>query len=1060
MQSGRQSPACGRTIDSGFGPESILAITFTNMAAAEMKGRVLGELKSLALGLTDGQEFAGPENRRAAQIWLERTIKHYQTLNIRTIDSLLNQLARLFALELGLTPDFETVLDEEAVFEDLFDAVTTRITDPDAALAPLFDRMTDVLLSDEAGGFWLEKKLKERVRSVFHYQLEHPPAPLRDAGELCREAAALRSALAAGAKDLKNAMAAADVRPMSPFQTFLDALAGEPSSLPQSAFAYKASLTECVLKASRQAVTDELNRLYAKVTQSYRAAKERGALLDLALEWRPFLEFGQIVSEAFETYRREKGLALLGQLPSRVARLLESSEGMSEAFCRLGSRLHHLLIDEFQDTSRSQWEVLSQIALECVSKGGTLFYVGDVKQAVYGWRGGEPALFTRAAETAGLSRVADVVRESLTVNWRSRPEIVAFNNRVFATLAKEETSRLVAQALMPKDAPEREREFLRQNLSEAFADAVQEVAPAGEDDPGGEKMPFGGTKMAKPEEIGPQNAGGFVSVRRLPGNTAAEYKEAVRQEFAALFHDFKNRRKPQEIAVLTRTNNEAGTVANWLINMDIPVVTENSLRLAEHPVVRGAVSFLEFLDYPLNSMALWGFLSCEDLFLGPQNLEPQTLTDWLARQPDEPLYRGFQRDFPDVWQRFIEPFLKSGSLAGPYDLVQELFRACRVFEGSGEDDAFLLRFLELVHNAETAGCGSLSAFLEFWRDKGHAEKIPQPEQAPAVRVLTMHKAKGLQFPVVVIPFHSSSKKRSMGLTTVDHGDGALTVPLGGNLGHAYYSQAAKELQEEINLLYVAWTRPEEELYLMLPQESDVLKKSPVAGAAAVMLRMAGVDADARQVTFGQLSPRQGQGQLPDIFCAAPAQTGPSPEKPRQPLAQASPALDWLPSLKILKCERIDPLDRLRVDERSRGIVAHKALELFLPGDDSLDVVRRAMALCNIRDEAMAHGLAEGVAWLTRQDFFLQYCQFGLREPELLDIEGHVHRPDFLARTPTEILILDYKTGLEDPAHHDQVRRYLDLAAKLPQAQGCAARGRIVYLDLKIVREVVAPGEPL
>ena len=1033
LQSGTESPACGPAPGGGFGPESILAITFTNMAAAEMKGRVLKRLKSVVLGLEDDPELAGPENRNLAQTWLERTLKHYQTLNIRTIDSLVNQLARLFALELGLTPDFETSLDEDAVFEDLFDAVSIRIADPDSGLAPLFDRMTDAMLSGKGGGFWLEKNLKERLRSVFHYQLEHPPAPLCDAGALYREAAALRDALAASAGDLANALAIANIRPRSHFQDFLDALTGELclENLPKSAFAHKADFTECVLKASREAVTDGLQGLYQRLCQSYRAAKERGPLLALALAWRPFLEFGALLSEAFQAYRQEKGMALLAQLPSRVADALKAQEGMSEAFCRLGSRLHHLLIDEFQDTSESQWEVLSQIALECVSKGGSLFYVGDVKQAVYGWRGGEPSLFGRAVRENDLSRVARTVRESLTMNWRSRPEIVAFNNRVFSTLADEETSRQAAQALMPRDAPEPERETLRQNLAEAFADAVQE----------------------EPQHAGPGPTG-FVSVRRLPGDTVSEYSEAVRQELAVLFEELKIRRKPQEIAVLTRTNREAGMAANWLTDMDIPVITENSLRLAEHPVVQGAVSFLAFLDYPLDSMALWGFLSCRELFLEPQRMELETLTDWLARQPGEPLYLGFQRDFPDVWQRFIEPFLKSAGLAGPYDLVQELFR---VFKGSGEHDPFVCRFLELVHNAETAGYGSLSTFLDFWRDKGRAEKIPQPEEAPAVRIVTMHKAKGLQFPVVVVPFHSSSKRRSMGLAAVGHGDEALTVPLCGDLGRPYYRKAGKELQEEINLLYVAWTRPEEELYLMLPGGDGLLKKSPVAAAAAVMLHAAGMDPDARHITFGRLS--SGQGQAPGGLWAVSSESGSIPERPSGILAQASPALDWLPGLKILKCERIDPLDRLRTDERSRGIVAHKAFEIFEPGDDGLAVVRRAMALCGVRDEALAHGLAEGIAWLTGQDFFLQCCRSGFREPELLDGEGHVHRPDFLARTPSEILILDYKTGGEDPAHHGQVRRYLNLAAKLPQAGGCAARGLIAYLDLQIVREVVA-GEPL
>jgi ATP-dependent exoDNAse (exonuclease V) beta subunit len=1028
MGSGGPAPACGPVPGQGYGPESILAITFTNKAAAEMKERVLLALKSLALGLPD-PEFGDREGRAKAGAWLERTLRHYQTLNIRTIDSLLNHLARLFALELGLPPTFETSLDAGQVFDDLHDAVTGRLSAGDVRLEALVARVAAALILIEGQtGFWLAEKARDRLENVFEHLLQTGPPGPRDVDAMHAESAALRESLVQSALALAGAMATAGVKPVANFTRFLAALGGITSlkGLPESAYAHMADLTECVLSNTRGLVTPSLESLYQALRAAYLQARARGPLLSRALALEPFLEFGELLLDAFERYKRDRGLALLAQLPASVAGLMRESGGVSEAFCRMGSRLNHLLIDEFQDTSASQWEVLSQLAAECLSKGGSLFYVGDVKQAIYGWRGGDAALFEAAARDPELSPICpEPKREVLDSNWRSAPEIVAFNNRIFSRLADEDTARRVSLALMPDEAPEAEREALAASLVRAFTGTAQQLPP-GREDPGG-----------------------FVSIGRLPGQTRAEYDESAREALAALFtNDLLIRREPSDIALLTRSNAEAAKAAQWLVELGVPVVTENSLRLAEHPIVRGAVSFLAFLDYPPDSMALWGFLSCRELFGRARNIAQKTLSDWLAAKPKGPLYRHFRRDFQGDWNALVEPFLKGAGPASPYDLVQELFDACQVFAAYPGDEVFLRRFLELVHNAQAQGAGSLSAFLEFWRDKGREEKIPQPEDARAVRVLTIHKSKGLEFPVVVAPFHLFPAHAPDGFAKLPGEGGPAIVPLCKELGAPYFEHAAKTLLEQVNMLYVAWTRPERELHVFLPGEQKLVNSTPLAKALDLLLADAGVPAGEACVTFGQLPPSQAE--------LAPRPPKPiqaeEPGPPASPLEAQSP-LHWLPGLKIARRELGDPAERLTLSDRARGVALHKAMELYNTGDDPLPTARKALTACGVAVEDAESGIAESLEWLRSLDFFPALASIGAREPELMDEDGKVHRPDLLAFTAQGPLILDYKTGREDPAHHDQVRRYMRLAAALPQADGLPARGLLAYVDVKVIREV-------
>lgn len=159
-----------------------------------------------------------------------------------------------------------------------------------------------------------------------------------------------------------------------------------------------------------------------------------------------------------------------GLLAPRLAReVLLGERGVPDALCRLGTRLQHFLVDEFQDTSREQWLALRPLIEEALSRGGSLTWVGDVKQSIYGWRGGEPELFDAVFEDQGLGRLAPGgERSSLPYNWRSRRMVVEHNNRFSSRWQMRARPGQVLSALLPTDTPEHVLDKAARRLPEPF----------------------------------------------------------------------------------------------------------------------------------------------------------------------------------------------------------------------------------------------------------------------------------------------------------------------------------------------------------------------------------------------------------------------------------------------------------------------------------------------------------------------------------------------------------------------------------------------------------------
>lgn len=1019
------SPACALAADglkSGWG--DILAITFTNAAAAEMRERVIRHLKSAALGnvqnVSDNSLALRPAD---ARFWVNVILRDLSALNIRTIDSLLHLIVRAAALELNLHPDFEPVFATEEALTPYLDVFMERAWQGDPMMRDLLGQACRALVVyGQSKGFLAGEKLLRPLRGLLDDALLGRFEDLASETVLKEKLQEMDKAAIQAARALLTSAPASGLRWKKAALSAVEQLAAGRLECCSSAYVSKAGVEELFLKNSILPATAA--PAYAAYAACARRRAESGALITQALRLAPFVRLAQGLVQAFVQNQEQEG-ALPGLLAPRMARdILLSERGVPDALCRLGTRLQHFLVDEFQDTSREQWQALRPLIEEALSRGGSLTWVGDVKQSIYGWRGGEPELFDAVFEDQGLVCMApDGERCSLPYNWRSRRVVVEHNNGFFAPLAHVRTARQVLSALLPPEAPESVVDKAAQRLAGAFQGAAQQCSPHALD-------------------------GGLVRMESVTADDAEELREMVLDRLCALLREQISPRRPwSDVLVLVRGNQAAGFVAERFVQEGIPVITENSLLLAEHPLIVQTVAWLTFLDNPNDDVAFWTMLTGSVFKEHPEaaSLSWEALHEWCPARGQGPLHLLFRKRWPQIWQRLLAPFYSQSGLMTPYDMTLEWFARLDVEARFPEARTFLRRFMEVLHSAEEKGLATLPTFLEHWRAKSGEEKVPMPESMNAVRVMTIHKSKGLESPVVILPWTGFSI-RAAGTPIITEVEGLrMAVPNQKALGAPYFAELARQACENLHLLYVAFTRARDELYAFRTQTPGLRKLGSLCAGLDILWQEAGLSLPYSLGIFSA-------AQRPEAV-----ETPPCPE-PAAPRSTPNPSyagewrpMQWLPGLKIFR----NPLGSFAFKAEDRGSLLHFCLErLRLTGKPQEDA--RAALHFGLRhfplpvpdDPALRAELSAILTWFAAQPEARRWLERGWPEQSMMDEQGRVLRMDLLVREPWGALVVDYKSGRPESRHIAQIRRYLACLADSGDAEPDRARGLLVYLDLR------------
>ncbi|MFR6518183.1 MAG: UvrD-helicase domain-containing protein [Bilophila wadsworthia] len=348
---------CSAVHSGPHGWPEILAVTFTNRAAAEMQERIIGRLKDTALG-TD--KPAPGWTREQARRWVGIILRRYGALNVRTIDSLLHLIVRLTALELDLPPDFEPVFATDEAIAPLLDSLLEQSRRDEWLHSLLEEACRNVFFHSPQRGFLAGETLRERVMELLLPIMGTQSVTLAHPSEITERLGAMTRDLRDAVEQLHHLLAEEKLSCSAHLTRALETCRkAAPANLPpNSAMLRKACLDDCLNKASKGKASPDAERAFDAMRDIIRKWDEDGVLLRRAQTVMPFVELARELSGQVPDFLKREGAVPAAFVPRLARQVLSGDYGVPEAFCRLGTSLTHILVDEFQDTSREQWEAI------------------------------------------------------------------------------------------------------------------------------------------------------------------------------------------------------------------------------------------------------------------------------------------------------------------------------------------------------------------------------------------------------------------------------------------------------------------------------------------------------------------------------------------------------------------------------------------------------------------------------------------------------------------------------------------------------------------------------
>lgn len=973
---------------------NILAITFSNNASKEMKGRIISWLKEVYIGNPDKisqllKVISLDEKRlvERAEVKIDEILLNFTDFQVKTIDSFMTSIYKASAIDLGESPDFEIIMALDKLMIYAFNRYLRKVKA--GSNEAIFLENLLKIISDgrgsEAPYLWdPSKSILEEIKELYSkLSLVVKDIKIPDEED---ESDSISIKISKIANKLDNLIDRSGLK-RSERSSLNDIL--EVIKMGRYPDLIGKGLRSPPVIKPKDSERDTKYKHILKLWEELGDLVSRYTHIHSFRYYVPYLKIYETFKDILDKTKREEESVFIDDINKKLSYYL-TKDIIPDIYFRIGETIYHYLIDEFQDTSPIQWINLYPLIENSLSQGGSLFVVGDTKQAIYGFRDADYRIM-REMELKNPFPSADHKVKQLEENYRSLEKVIKFNEEFF--------HRIVPAHDEYKDAAE------RSGLTDFF-------------------------QIAKGYRKGP----GYVDVRVCErSDDGADEKIGLQN----LIKELRERGyRYSDIAILTKRNEDVVNITTWLNEIDVPFISYSSLDIRMRKLTEEILFLLTFLDSPPDNLSFSGFILGEifreSLSRKGIPIKHDKLHEFIFRNRRNGfLYKIFQKEFPEIWECYFDNLFRSTGYLPLYELINEIYRIFEVFKNFPEEEATLIKILEVVKDFERQGLNNPKEFLKVAYDEitdSARWNIDLPEGIDAVRVMTIHKAKGLGFPVVILILYGE-QSRGFKYILNEMDDGVYLLKINRDISRAskflekaYEDERMKEMVNRLNTLYVGFTRSESELYII-----GVLGKR----------RKYPVDL-LKEVNFTPMGEK--------VLYSSPKESDQIFLKSHH-------------HLKGIDFSSFSSSEELNIEERRRGEFIHRVLSLIEYTDEGFDHRLREIIVQVMNESNIEYPVnkihKEILEFISSKDirpyFNPRKGRVIKKEQRFSDPEGNLLIMDRIIIDEESVTVIDYKTGSERRAEDryiNQVKNYMKILKDIyPDKR---IEGMIAYTDLKEV----------